>query len=104
MNVVNQLREFGETRRGWLVYGSSPSGRYRESLKMELPRGALVSGIIEGGPITKGEIKPGDIIIRFDGNGYRGNSRSHAHGRARARSARRSMWSLSATARSRPLA
>lgn len=34
---------------------------------MELPRGALVSGIIEGGPITKGEIKPGDIIIRFDG-------------------------------------
>jgi serine protease Do len=35
---------------------------------MEAPRGALVSGIIEGGPIAHGEIKAGDIIIRFDGN------------------------------------
>ncbi|XNO42814.1 Do family serine endopeptidase [Sinorhizobium meliloti] len=68
VNVVNQLKEFGETRRGWLGVRIQPvTDDIAESLKMELPRGALVSGIIEGGPITKGEIKPGDIIIRFDG-------------------------------------
>ncbi|WEX86299.1 Do family serine endopeptidase [Sinorhizobium garamanticum] len=68
MNVVNQLKEFGETRRGWLGVRIQPvTDDIAESLKMERPRGALVSGIIEGGPITKGEIKAGDIIIRFDG-------------------------------------
>ncbi|MCA1367526.1 Do family serine endopeptidase [Bradyrhizobium sp. BRP14] len=68
VNVVNQLKEFGETRRGWLGVRIQPvTDDIAESLKMEMPRGALVSGIIEGGPITKGEIKPGDVIIRFDG-------------------------------------
>ncbi|MBP1883255.1 Do family serine endopeptidase [Sinorhizobium mexicanum] len=68
MNVVNQLKEFGETRRGWLGVRIQPvTDDIAESLKMERPHGALVSGIIEGGPIAKGEIKAGDIITRFDG-------------------------------------
>ncbi|MDK1490349.1 Do family serine endopeptidase [Sinorhizobium sp. 7-81] len=68
MNVVSQLKEFGETRRGWLGVRIQPvTDDIAESLKMETPHGALVSGIIEGGPITKGEIKAGDIIVRFDG-------------------------------------
>ncbi|OAP38538.1 serine protease [Sinorhizobium glycinis] len=69
MNVVNQLKEFGETRRGWLGVRIQPvTDDIAESLKMDTPHGALVSGIIEGGPIANGEIKAGDIIIRFDGN------------------------------------
>ncbi|WEX76285.1 Do family serine endopeptidase [Sinorhizobium numidicum] len=68
MNVVNQLKEFGETRRGWLGVRIQPvTDDIAESLKMEAPHGALVSGIIEGGPIARGEIKAGDIITRFDG-------------------------------------
>ncbi|ASY63643.1 HtrA protease/chaperone protein [Sinorhizobium sojae CCBAU 05684] len=68
VNVVNQLKEFGETRRGWLGVRIQPvSDDIAESLKMERPHGALVSGIIEGGPISHGEIKAGDIITRFDG-------------------------------------
>jgi serine protease Do len=68
MNVVNQLKEFGETRRGWLGVRIQPvSDDIAESLKMGRPHGALVSGIIEGGPITRGEIKAGDIITQFDG-------------------------------------
>ncbi|OHV78084.1 Do family serine endopeptidase [Ensifer sp. LCM 4579] len=68
VNVVNQLKEFGETRRGWLGVRIQPvSEDIAESLKMERPHGALVSGIIEGGPIAHGEIKAGDIITRFDG-------------------------------------
>jgi len=67
-NVVLQLKDFGETRRGWLGVRIQPvTDDIAESLKMASPRGALVSGIIEGGPITKGEIKAGDVIIKFDG-------------------------------------
>ncbi|HXV30725.1 MAG TPA: DegQ family serine endoprotease [Sinorhizobium sp.] len=68
LNVVNQLKEFGETRRGWLGVRIQPvTDDIAESLKMEKPHGALVSGIIDGGPIMQGEIKAGDIITRFDG-------------------------------------
>ncbi|HEV7317985.1 MAG TPA: DegQ family serine endoprotease [Ensifer sp.] len=67
-NVVLQLKDFGETRRGWLGVRVQPvTDDIAESLKMASPRGALVSGIIEGGPIVHGEIKPGDVIVKFDG-------------------------------------
>ncbi|WP_179119528.1 DegQ family serine endoprotease [Ensifer adhaerens] len=67
-NVVLQLKDFGETRRGWLGVRVQPvTDDIAESLKMDAPRGALVSGIIEGGPITNGEIKAGDVIVKFDG-------------------------------------
>ncbi|WP_413814037.1 DegQ family serine endoprotease [Rhizobium sp. Leaf453] len=67
-NVINQLREFGETHRGWLGVRIQPvTGDIAESLKMETPKGALVAGIIEGGPVDGGEIKTGDVIIKFDG-------------------------------------
>ncbi|WP_244616124.1 DegQ family serine endoprotease [Rhizobium sp. RU20A] len=67
-NVINQLREFGETRRGWLGVRIQPvTDDIAASLGMERPRGALVAGIITGGPIANGEIKTGDVIIRFDG-------------------------------------
>lgn len=68
-NVVLQLKDFGETRRGWLGVRVQPvNDDIAESLKMDAPRGALVSGIIEGGPITHGEIKAGDVIVKFDGH------------------------------------
>ncbi|HEV7308714.1 MAG TPA: DegQ family serine endoprotease [Ensifer sp.] len=67
-NVVLQLKDFGETRRGWLGVRVQPvTDDIAESLKMASPRGALVSGIIEGGPIANGEIKSGDVIVKFDG-------------------------------------
>ena len=67
-NVIAQLREFGETRRGWLgVRIQQVTDDIAESLGMDSAKGALVAGIIEGGPIKEGEIEPGDVIIRFDG-------------------------------------
>jgi len=66
--VVAQLREFGETRRGWLGVRIQPvTPEIGESLGMSRPRGALVAGIIEGGPIEDGQIEPGDVIVTFDG-------------------------------------
>lgn len=67
-NVVNQLIEFGETRRGWLGVRIQPvTDEVAESLGLDSARGALVSGVVEGGPIANGEIRAGDVILRFDG-------------------------------------
>ncbi|WP_306117758.1 MULTISPECIES: Do family serine endopeptidase [unclassified Roseitalea] len=68
MNVIDQLREFGETRRGWLgVRIQEVTDDIAESLGMEMAQGALVAGVIEGGPVDDGSIEPGDVIIEFDG-------------------------------------
>ena len=65
--VVAQLREFGETRRGWLGVRIQPvTDEIAESLDMKLARGALVSGIIKGGPVDNGVLEVGDVIIKFD--------------------------------------
>ncbi len=68
VSVVDQLREFGETRRGWLGVRIQPvTPDIAESLGMTEARGALVAGVIKGGPVDDGSILPGDVIIRFDG-------------------------------------
>jgi serine protease Do len=66
--VIAQLREFGETRRGWLGVRIQPvTDDIAESLGMTTGKGALVAGIIDGGPVANGSILAGDVIIRFDG-------------------------------------
>ncbi|MCI5075706.1 Do family serine endopeptidase [Oricola sp.] len=67
-HVIDQLVEFGETRRGWLgVRIQSVTDDIAESLGMDNAKGALVAGIIKGGPVDDGTIEPGDVILRFDG-------------------------------------
>jgi serine protease Do len=67
-NVVHQLTEFGETRRGWLGVRIQPvTEDVAASLGLDRARGALVSGVVNGGPIKNGEIKAGDVILTFDG-------------------------------------
>ncbi|WP_431028311.1 DegQ family serine endoprotease [Rhizobium herbae] len=67
-NIINQLREFGETHRGWLGVRIQPvTDEIAESLKMETPKGALIAGIIKDGPADGGQIKTGDVIVKFDG-------------------------------------
>ena len=65
---VDQLKQFGETRRGWLGVRIQPvTDDIAESLGMATAKGALIAGIIKGGPVDKGEILPGDVVIKFDG-------------------------------------
>ncbi|MGF9691661.1 Do family serine endopeptidase [Rhizobium sp. 0TCS1.26] len=67
-NVVQQLIDFGETRRGWLGVRIQPvTDDVAESLGLESARGALVSGVIKGGPVDNGVVKAGDVILTFDG-------------------------------------
>ncbi|PYE90113.1 DegQ family serine endoprotease [Phyllobacterium leguminum] len=66
--VIDQLKEFGETRRGWLGVRIQPvTDELAESLGLASTKGALVSGLVEGSNVDNKEIKPGDVIIKFDG-------------------------------------
>ena len=65
--VVNQLRDFGETRRGWLgVRIQNLNSEVAEALGLESTDGALVTDVPDG-PAKKAGIKSGDVIIEFDG-------------------------------------
>ena len=66
--VIGQLREFGETRRGWIgVRIQAVDDQIAETLKLGRARGALVAGVTEKGPAEKSGMKTGDVIVRFDG-------------------------------------
>lgn len=66
--VVDQLVEFGETRRGWLgVQIQTVTDEIAESLGLEKAAGALVSGVVKDGPAEKSGVQSGDIILEFDG-------------------------------------
>ena len=67
--VVEQLRKFGKTKRGWLgvrIQGVTPEIAESLGLKGEA-RGALVAGVTPKGPAESANIQPGDIILKFDG-------------------------------------
>jgi len=65
--VVNQLIEFGETKRGWLgVRIQVVSEEIAEVEKLDEPRGALVASVAENSPSDKAGIKAGDIILEFN--------------------------------------
>jgi len=67
--VIDQLIEFGETKRGWLgVRIQYVSKEIAEVEKLDKPRGALVASVADGSPSDDAGIKPGDIILEFDGN------------------------------------
>ena len=67
--VIEQLRQFGETRRGWLgVRIQQVTDEIADSLGMKQTRGALVAGVDDKGPAKPAGIEPGDVIVKFDGH------------------------------------
>src|SRR3954454_12721855 len=66
--VVDQLRQFGELRRGWLgVRIQQVTDEIAESLNIKPARGALVASIDDKGPAKPAGIEPGDVVVKFDG-------------------------------------
>ena len=66
--VIDQLRKYGETRRGWLgVKIQTLSEDIAESLGVKDNVGALVASVTAGSPAAKAGIEDGDVILRFDG-------------------------------------
>ncbi len=73
--VVDQLKEFGRTRRGWMgVTIQGVTDEVAESLGLDSTDGAIVSSVVPDGPSDKAGLKPGDIILEFNGQAVK-NSR-----------------------------
>ena len=65
--VVDQLREFGETRRGWLgVRIQDVTDDVAEAIGLDEVAGALVTDVPEG-PALEAGMLAGDVILSFDG-------------------------------------
>src|SRR6202795_988766 len=66
--VVDQLRQFGELRRGWLgVRIQQVTDEIADSLNIKPARGALIAGVEDKGPAKPAGIEPGDVVVKFDG-------------------------------------
>ena len=66
--VIDQLIEFGETKRGWLgVRIQEVTKEIAEVEKLKKPQGALVASVGENSPADKAGVKAADIILEFDG-------------------------------------
>ncbi|MFN4128941.1 MAG: Do family serine endopeptidase [Paracoccaceae bacterium] len=69
--VVDQLKEFGETRRGWLgVRIQDVTPDVAEAMGLTEASGALVTDVPEG-PAKDSGIVAGDVITQFDGKPVR---------------------------------
>ena len=66
--VIDQLIEFGETKRGWLgVRIQDVTKEIAEVENLNEPRGALVASVAPNSPSEKAGVKAGDIILEFNG-------------------------------------
>ena len=66
--VIDQLIEFGETKRGWLgVRIQDVTKEIAEVEKLDEPIGALVASVAPNSPSEKAGVKSGDIILEFNG-------------------------------------
>ncbi len=66
--VIDQLREYGVTKRGWLgVQIQQVTDEIAESLGLKEASGALVAGVLENSPAESAKMKTGDVILKFNG-------------------------------------
>jgi serine protease Do len=66
-NVVKQITEFGEIKRGYIgVRIQEVTKEIADSLGLKSQEGALVSSATAGGPADKAGIESGDIILEFN--------------------------------------
>ena len=65
--VVDQLKEFGETRRGWLgVRIQDVTDDVAEAMGLDKAAGALITDVPDG-PAKEAGLQAGDVIVSFDG-------------------------------------
>ena len=65
--ILNQLKEFGRARRGWLgVRIQTVTEELADSLGLKKAHGALVANVTADGPAQKAKVNVGDVILSFD--------------------------------------
>lgn len=62
--VMDQIIRTGSVTRGWLgVEVREMTPALAESFGMDAARGALIEGVLRGGPADRGGVKPGDVLL-----------------------------------------
>ena len=65
--IVQQLKDFGKTKRGWLGIQIQPVTQdFAESLGLPNQKGAFVSNVNPKGPSKGAGLEPGDVILKFN--------------------------------------
>ena len=68
VQVVDQLKQYGETRRGWLgVHVQNVTEEIATSMGLKEPAGALVAKVSPDSPAAAAGIEESDVILKFDG-------------------------------------
>jgi len=66
--ILPQLQTTGKVTRGWAGLSiQEMTSALADTLGLQKPSGALVAGLVKGGPADRGGIKLGDVITEFDG-------------------------------------
>jgi Do/DeqQ family serine protease len=66
--VLEQIIKTGGVARGWIgVELQEISPALADSFKLGTQRGALIAGVLRGGPADKAGIKPGDVVVEIQG-------------------------------------
>ena len=66
--VLDQIVKSGAVTRGWIgVEVQEITPPIAESFKLGGTRGALIAGVLRGGPADKAGVKPGDVLVEVEG-------------------------------------
>ena len=66
--IIDQLKTTGKVERGWIGARIQPvTDEIAESLGLDKARGALIAAIDPASPATQGGLRPGDVILSYDG-------------------------------------
>ena len=66
--VLEQIVKNGSVTRGWIgVEVQEITPTVAESFKLQTTRGALIAGVLRGGPADKAGVKPGDVLVEVEG-------------------------------------
>jgi serine protease DegQ len=66
--VLEQIIKSGNVTRGWIGVELQPiTPALAESFKLGTLEGAIINGVLNGGPADKAGAKPGDVLVSIDG-------------------------------------
>ncbi len=67
--VMEQIIKSGSVTRGWVgIEVQDLTPELAESFSLESAEGALIAGVLKGGPADLGGVRPGDILLAVNGN------------------------------------
>jgi len=67
-SVMEQIIKTGTVTRGWIGVELQPlTPALAESFKLGTQEGAIINGVLNGGPADKAGVKPGDVLVAIDG-------------------------------------